>query len=335
MSSNTPEKPKAEAQFEKLLAEEKADKARQDAALKKQRGGQSRKQKILFGAVGGFAALLLTAIVIYDPFTGALRFGDGQDQIKGGGNQTVALGNDPFSWAKETGKVFPDATQPWEEELYWESDNEAGETAKAQKYWDSNLRQAAMALPSEAAGFTSDDAKAVNEDGTLNPMYSYWTQETFYADTIDILERFNNPVYGGWKDLQYSGGAADAYSVLSTMFSDVIVPETLANGTGIDTIPVLADWDANDYGMGDQLLTFEEGNRWLGTIKTLDTSFTFNDELEQYDVILTAKVTYSAWTKDKGTVTKDGTLTLNLGANVAKTVPTGNKVIVKSATLEF
>lgn len=331
MSTNTPGKPKSN--FDQLMAEERSDKLKQDVKLKGQRGGK-RNQRIAYGIVGAFATLLLATIIIYDPFTGALRFGDGQDQVASG-PQNVPLVNNPFSWAKEPGKLFPGGTQPWEEDLHWKSDNEAGEAAKNQKYFETNLRQAALALPSEAAGFTSDDTKAINADGTINPLYSYWTQESFYFDTINILERFLNPVYGGWKPLQYSAGAGDAYSVLSTIFSDVITPEALARGTGIDTIPVLADWNANDYGMGDQLLTVEQGNRWLGTIETLDTTFTFNNELEQYDVILIAKVTYSAWTKDQKIVTKEGTLTLNLGANVAKTVPNGNKVIVKSATLEF
>ncbi len=333
-SVNDDNEPKS-VDIAKLAAEQKADKLRQDQAIKNQRANSSRNKKLTFGAVGAVAALLFVAVVIYDPFTGSLRWGSGPDTVAVAPPTTNNGVPDPYAWAKKTGAIFPEKTRSWEEGIYWDATGEESEAAKNQKYWDTKLRTASQVLPSEAAGFTSDDSKAVNEDGTLNPMYSYWTQESFYGETINILERFNNPVYGGWNSLQYAGGSGDAYKVLSTIFSDVIVPDTLASGSGKETIPVFADWAGDDYGMGSELLAYGEGQRWLGKIDSMDAVFTFNSDSEQYDVILTANVTYSAWTKNKSTVTKNGMLTIHLAANVDKAVPTGNKVVVKSATLEI
>lgn len=325
--------------LERLIAEEKEDKARQNEIIDGRNTKAKRKKVGAITAVATVSVALIAGLIIYDPFTQSIRWSDNSNTVPGytGGTtkDKAALANDPFGWAKTTGSIFPVKTNEWEEKSYLDSSQTGATDEKLGKYQATDLYQASAQLPSEASGYTSDDSKSFNENGSLNPLYSYWTRESFYSETTDLLERLINPVYGSWDTYQYSQTMGGAYPVLSKIFSDVIDPDTLAAGTGAETIPVFADWAGNDYGMGDQLLSYDEGKRWVGEVKSVQTTFNFNEDLNQYDVILVANVTYSAWTKSKEVVTKDGVLTLNLGANNDKKVASPNKVIIKSAKLEF
>lgn len=323
----------------KLIAEENQDKARQNEILSGRDKKEKRKKVGVIATVASVSLVLLVGIIIYDPFTQSLRWSDDPDKVPVyTGGTTNDYGKpmvDPYSWAKEPGAIFPVETKPWQETPYLDSSQEGYAEVKREKYWATDLRQLAMQLPSERNGYTADDSKVENEDGSLNMLYSYWTQEVFYDEVTDMLERILNPVYGSWETYQYSESMDGAYPVLSNIFSSLIDPDALAAGSGMDAIPVFADWNGDDYGLGDQLLSYDEGNRWVGQVNEINGTFEFNENTGQYDVILVANVTYSAWTKDKGTLTKDGVLTLNLGANVDKKVPTPNKVIIKSSKLEF
>lgn len=323
--------------LERLIAEEKQDKARQNEIIDGRNSKEKRKKITVISAVAATSIALIVGLIIYDPFTQSIRW-ESDPEPTGGysgttGSTTVNQADDPFSWAKETGKVFPVKTKEWEEKSYLDSIQSGSIKEKQAKYWGTDLRQAAAQLPSEANGFTADDSKSFNDDGSLNPLYSYWTQEVFYNETIDMLERIINPVYGSWGTYQYSQSMENAEEVLPTIFKEIMSPEALASGA--KAIPVLADWNKDDFGMKDSLLGYGEGNRWIGEVTGIQTTFTFNEENNQYDVILVANVTYSAWTKDKNIATKEGVLTLNLGANSENKVASPNKVIINSASLEL
>lgn len=326
MSSNPPEKPKAETQFEQLIAEEKADKLRQDEALKNQKSHVSRNQKIAFGAVGGATALLIVAILIYDPFTGALRFGDGEDQTRSQVPSNSSI-QQP-DWWQEPANAYPIALEDWQMQTFNNGEAVAPEanTGSGDKdtpaakenveelyssieayYSGKALESYALTLPSEASGFTSDPAAEKLEDGTLNPMFSYWTKELFVQETGAMLERLINPTFGNWAEDSNRGRLTNiTYNALSDLFSQ----KWLANNLESSKLPVFvppATTEISYLPEGEQ--------RWVGEVKNVTIDFAYDMSIRNYRVTLVTDIVYTSWTQDQEKVTENAEIRLFLVPN--------------------
>lgn len=327
MSSNTPEKPKAETEFEKLMAEEKADKLRQDEALKKQKGRSwSRNQKVAGSIVGGVVALLIATIVVYDPFTGALRWGDGQDQVEASNNAPSNYTHK--EWYEESENIYPVKLRDWQKETYDPEKPKAFTDDVLNTYKSTDLWSIAQMLPSESSGFTSNLKKVNNEDGTFNPMFSYWTAESFTKDAGLVIERLTNPTFGEW-----SGGQYQTNLLNTAAIQDIFTTSWIeANSSDVRNYPIFVDWDNNNYGNEELLIS---GTRWTPTINNITGDFSYDEESLQYSANIVVNLTYTAWQDDKSKTTKQAKLILELVANPNKTQNgSDNRVLVNKATLE-
>lgn len=264
--------------------------------------------------------------------------GDSEEEI----NIRDFKNEDKYEWARKENAYTPVKTQKWETNkmVYGKTDSEVEtndkiDKAMFQKFSHLDYYSAAVDLPSEEAGFTSDFDKIKNEDGSLNPMYSYWTKESFIRETNQILTRLTNPIYGDWFEQQYTDGVGNPldYDRMKEVFSNIISPSMLEPNNKSSSIPVYADWDRNNYGMGDQLLDVNVGFRWMGEVESTNTVFTYNDAKGQYEVSMQLNVKFSAWSKDRKPLVKNGVIHLNLGANNENIVPSSNKVIIESGSL--
>lgn len=200
-----------------------------------------------------------------------------------------------------------------------------------QKLATTDVDSASNTLPSEKSGYTSDDSKEII-DGIPNPDYSYWTKESFQADLGNSIERLINPIYGGWAFYQYSENNPAAFDVniMSDMFTnDYLEKHSTSNPSNY--IPVFADWNSNDYGMGDILLT--NGSRWMGEVIYSDTEFVYNDDTNSYNVNYTAQVRFVAWSVNQETLEKYGTLKLKLVPNNLNQGSSSHKVLIDDASL--
>lgn len=234
----------------------------------------------------------------------------------------------------------PGARQPievpaWQQDSYQSLPEAKGKQLIVAAYSDREFSQAANRLPSEAGGYTNDTAKATLADGSPNPMYSYWTAEEYQYETGSYLSRILNPDYGNWRFLQYASNHPNkAFNVQAV--EDMFTRSYLVANTGKPYggwVPFYGDWQENDYGMGDRLLT--AGPRWYGEVESSRSTFTYNDALKQYTVTLTAQVKYTAWAQDQSKLEKRGTLTLQFVPNKgAYATPSPHKVLINQATLK-
>ncbi|PVE58792.1 hypothetical protein DC432_15660 [Microbacterium testaceum] len=247
--------------------------------------------------------------------------GDGKEGV------TVAGARQEFFDKPET--AYPLRLEEWQLAPVDAAPSSETFEAIGAKYVGSTLRTAAMTLPSEASGYTSDLAQNVLEDGTLNPLFSYWTQESFIREVGFIFEKLLNPRFGGWEIAQYDPEAFSAEGL-----RDVFAPAWWeANGGNPQAFPLYIDWSGDAYGMGDTLLA--NGTRWIGEATDLQAGFTYNEETLQYSAQVVAQLRFTAWTQDQKQVTKDGTLTLVLVPTPEDaSANTPLRVLVESASLE-
>lgn len=329
-ASNTPEPSKPQTEFEKLMAEEKADKARQDQALKKQRGNGSRNRKVLLGVGAGAIALIVAGLVIYDPTSGALRFGEKDTKQVAAGNQTEISSNgnvagQPQNWWEEPANKYPVKLQPWQQQTFDSKKSDAIYKQVDEAYIGSQLESASNQLPSESTGFTSDP-KQETVDGQLNPLFSYWTQENFEAETGSMLERLINPTFGGWDSDSNAGRMTDgSYKKLRDLFSKTWqeshqnasdLPVFLGGGKSVDYLP-------------------NGGSRWVGQVKDMTTDFQYDESIRNYRVTLVADISYTTWTQSKEKVTQNAEITLNLVPNQNEYANgSANRVVIDSGKIE-
>ena len=160
---------------------------------------------------------------------------------------------------------IPFEHENWQADDYKTQTSNEGNTQKfletirtsieAGKLDNGTLALASSTLPSEAAGYTSDQDKVTLEDGSLNPMYAYWTKELFETEVGTTLERLLNPTFGGWENYQYSEYQANTQFDTS-IISDMFTPNWLEANTGKpynEYVPVMADWGSDNYGGGYNL----------------------------------------------------------------------------------
>lgn len=250
------------------------------------------------------------------------------DKLKDANGVTKEIDPEEAPWnSGEEDAAYPIDLEDWQKI----ESNKAGSSpeelaAVNNALYGSDIFASAGILPSEAAGFTSDDSQAELEDGSLNPLYSYWTQEVFVGEAGAIIERFLNPIYGGWTTYQTSSPSSIAATELfPNVFTDSFIEaETRA--------PIYADWEGNGYGRSD--LQANNGI-WFGSVESSETTFTWDGDMEQYSATFVGNVKFTAYTKDGGTATQTGVLTVDFVANPDGVRGSGGKVLVDSANLSI
>lgn len=201
-------------------------------------------------------------------------------------------------------------------------------------YSDSEMTSSSNTLPSEESGYTSDPAQEYLEDGSMNPYYSFWTAEVFQAEVGTDIQRLINPSFGGWDLYQYSAYPANTYfnmDLVSDMFTERWITDNSSKNMS-EYVPVYADWEGNDYGLGDQLL--DSGPRWYGQVTSSNTTFQYDDSIQQYTVNMEINVKYTAWTKSQTKLEKNAVLTLKLVPNINGAGKSSHRVLIDEASLK-
>lgn len=226
--------------------------------------------------------------------------------------------------------VFPIALDDWQKLQGTDGLNPDQELALIETLRGSDLLSGAGVLPSEEAGFTSDDALAITEDGSPNPNYSFWTRESYGAAAGQIVEKFLNPRFGNWE--AYQGRGSDPNGIdPKVLFPNTFTDEALKNTEPIASwLPIYADWSNNNYGRSDLSAT---GARWYGEIQNSISEFVWDEAAGQYTVNLTANVRFTAYKTTGEKVSEKGVLTLELVANPGGERGSGGKVLVNRSSL--
>lgn len=309
--------------------------------------GKKKRALILSSGVA-LAIATGAALLFWTPVGDSLNFAGNHEQREG---QALTPGENPDdtehipdedeydgpneSFAFETGNEFPIETEDWQVVGRSFIEDEEALAEGLHNYADAiELSTDANVLPQEIAGFTSNEDEQTLDDGTLNPMYSYWTAEGFKVEVADILERLLNPTYGEWGLYQfgeYKPSTQFDMEIIEDIFTTTWLTENSSKDYG-EYVPVYADWNENSYGLEDKLLV--SGSRWIGNITNLTTDFEYDMETQQYVVDLTADVTFSAWTHEEEVLERNGQLTLELVSNANEANSSSNyKVLVNNASL--
>lgn len=333
-----------ELSLDEIMAADAKDSQNEDKLINKQRKKKTTKKLVIIGAGVALTCSIAAGMLILDPFGSGLKL-DGNDKPNPSVTQTEKSGLPELKVDPEKlvggeedfaqgSKKFPIKIDEWQETRSGDQDEKELQQSILNAYAGSGIASSAGTLPSEAAGYTSDQSKKTNEDGSLNPAYSFWTQESFVAEVGEYTERLINPVFGGWELYQYSSYPANQFfdvNLIADMFTSDWRIEN-ADKPYSEYVPVYADWAGNDYGQGEFLLV--SGSRWIGQVTSSTTEFTYNPEEEQYTAVMTAEIKYTAWAKDQSKLEKTGTLTLNLVPNVNQLNESGHKVLISSASLK-
>lgn len=334
-----------ELSLDEIIAADANDDEAEDKLINSARRKSKARRIALFGGTGALAAAVTAGFLFFTPFGGDLNFNKDAHTAPISTSEPTASENKSLKEIQSTedtsedfakdSKKYPVPLKEWQIKSYKDQDADSLKKDILTSLSGSEINSSGNVLPSEGSGFTSDDSKETLEDGSLNTRYSYWTAELFQSEVGGYLERLLNPTFGGWEMYQYNGVGSSGYfdtSIISDMFTDKWLTEN-ANKKTSEYVPVFADWNANDYGLGDKLLT--GGSRWIGTITSSDTVFTYDAEKLQYSVDLTAQVKFTAWTKDQTKLEKNGTLTLHLVANADNLNASKHKVLIDSANLKM
>lgn len=341
-----------ELSLDEIMAADANDDATEDKIINKNRRKTKNKKAALITGTSVLAAAVTAGFLFFSPFGGDLNLNKDQQtnpissetnsdfkidpnapephpEFRSGGD----VGNEE-GFAAEDSNMFPIEMEDWEKKRFNDQDLEEVRSGILVKHAGSELSNSGGLLPSEEGGFTSDITKSSLPDGTLNPMFSFWTAETFNAETNSYIERLVNPTFGGWSGYQYSSYPPNQYfdiNLVSDMFTNEWRTGNLEKPYS-EYVPIYADWAGNDYGMAEQLL--ESGSRWYGTVTDTQASFVYDTEELQYTVDVTAEVTFTAWAKDQTKLEKKGTLTLHLVPNIDDANGSGHKVLIESASLK-
>lgn len=339
-----------ELSLDEIIAADAQDEAAEDEIINEEQRKKKTKKVALFAGTGILAAAVTAGFLFFTPFGGDLNFnkiegssqiitaepipeGETMPDLKTVIPETPEDTTEDF--AQDPSKLYPISLKEWQTKVHSDQNEDTLKKDILTHLSGSEINSSGNVLPSEGSGFTSDSAKETLDDGSLNTNYSYWTAETFQSEVGGYLERLLNPTFGGWEMYQHNGTGSSGYfdtALISDMFTDRWVSENADKKTS-EYIPVYADWGANDYGLSDTLLT--NGSRWIGTVKSSDTVFTYDQEKQQYSVDLTAQVKFVAWTKDQSKLEKNGTLTLHLVANADNLNASKHKVLIDSANLKM
>lgn len=357
-----------ERSIEDIIREDREDAEAEDEILYNEE--KKRKRKIaLFSAIGGLAvASILVGGFFYDPFDYRQNDNNGSTVSDNGGDNTgtdnpnidpalqdedsdISPVLDPEDFYLEEGNEFPTDKQEWQKGTY---SDDLGNSAKnagqlnsiedeatretvgqvLEKSGENGLLSASGTLPYEAAGYTSNDAQALLDDGTINSEYSYWTAEVFSAEATVAVERLLNPTFGEWGLIQYPaypGNEAYDPNMLGDLFTNRYLDANVDSEYS-EYIPVYADWNGDNYGGNDDLL--ESGPRWYGEVVSSQTEFVYNEENNSYTATMTADVKFTAWAKDQSKLEKNGTLVIKFVPNTNNEGDANHKVLIDDASLK-
>ena len=319
-----------------IIKADEEDKKKEDALLTSNKRQEGNKKKAFIGVLSLALVGVVASLFIFKPFGLIDDEGDGKKPAitatatpSTSTNQNQAPGPAEPNFWDEKGKQYPVKLQDWQ----LKPDNayrsvEGGEAAQSKAQQElinqmgaynlsipgvnSNLQT----LPSRSNGFTDDPKQVTLPDGNLNPKYTYWTLEGFNENVNGELQRFINPVFGRWSLYQYSSAKdiinKDGY--LNSLFQARMDPEFIKSVKGkplSSWLPVFADWNSNDYGMGDKLLA-NGGPRWMGSLDNVETTFKFDEATQTYKAHVKANVTYVAWSQSQETLKKTGVITFDV-----------------------
>lgn len=332
-------------ELDALIFADQEDKIREDNELNSARK-KTRNKKILFSGIGAASVLALSGVFfLANPFGGDQTAGDvknGTVSTPGGTsgknedpaanpNNNANVSNEDDFWM-ETGRMYPVNLKEWELTPY-PRDGESPELASNYIRTIPGVDSTLNNLPSRSSGFTDNPKEVRLPDGSLNPLYSYWTQEGFNEFVGISMVRFVNPIFGEWELYQHpeNNDVINTYEYLPHLFEDVFDPEyfdAVRDRPSKEWIPIYADWDANDYGMSDQLL--KGGPRWMGVLESLRNEFKYDSKTQSYSATVKGNVTYHAWAKDQTKLTKKGVITFDV-----KKGPENNRYLISNAKLEM
>lgn len=233
-------------------------------------------------------------------------------------------------WQVNGGTKYPVELEKWQTQPYSEA-NKAVYTKMREKYAHTELATSASLLPSAKAGWVSDPKSEFLKDGTPNPRFTPVTDEVYLNSVESYIERLINPVFGEWKQYQYSDGEASKYfdeSRFSDMFAREYLKKNFKNSAE-QYIPVYADWKQNDYGIPELL---DEGPRWIGTADSVKTEMRLDKKTGSYKSKVIVDVSYVAWAEDQSTLTRKGVLTLDI---VTKSTTDTAPVQIENAKLDL
>lgn len=180
----------------------------------------------------------------------------------------------------------------------------------------SNIYSISDILPSEISGYTSNLDELFLEDGTYNPLFSYWTKEVFSEEVTLIIEALTNPVFGGWL-LYYMNPSPEFFE--KEYFSELFTSEALNNLSPNDFI---TEWGIEDIDKTQAL------NRVFNV-----TNADFRLENDKYVVDLEIEVTNKLKKLDNTTIEKKSLLILQLVEN-----PNGDnspRVLINSSNIKI
>lgn len=314
---------KSDQDFQRLLEEEQAEKTAQNKKLKAQ-SSKLTSQKAGFIGVSIAAIAILFAIVIYDPFTGSLRWGSGQEQTDVSSSDTAGDYQAPVWW-KESANKYPVTLTQWQKDTFTEENRQKLFNEISTHYNGSAIDYAARTLPAESTGFTSDVTKELLEDGTLNPMFSYWTKELYIAEVGGMLERIINPTFGNWENDGYNGRLTQvSYSALEDLFSQ----RWLDSNPTSENMPLYVSSSDIEY-------LPEGGSRWIGVIDHITTNFAYDQSIRNYKATLEVDIVYTTWTQSREKITENAQIRLVLVPNQdIYSNGSKNHIVIDEAQLE-
>lgn len=245
----------------------------------------------LLGVAIWFAAKPQNKKIVDDSSTGSSAIG----KSDGGSDAANVADNDSFM--SELG--IPEYYQKPNTEMTEDEKKQASAAAI-----EAAPANAAMALPSSQSNpdLTSDPAKAFNDDGTINPDYSYITMDNTMPLIYDDLQRLVNPVYGQWTGMQQNdrgsasgsdvNGASEYQNLRDMMSSDV---DFTNEETFHSKINLYADWNKDNY--GGKYAGKLASDPIVGTVTAFDCDFNVQGAAED-TVTCYGQVTYSGQVPD-------------------------------------
>lgn len=286
---------------------------------------KAKRNRILMGVAGALAfVVMIGAAVLINPFANEAVV----DKTPKKNQAMTASKNAPDpEWYQEEKNYLPTKVKELEAEL------DGGITVRADKLPTSLDRaveevyggsyaetEVSYMLPGEEQGYTADAEETLLKDGTLNPMFTFWTGEIFMDHSTVQLSRMLNPAYGGWGRYQFPAANAKANfdpSALDGVFSARYIEE-IRKSKDKSIVPIYADWNNNDYGLGGQLLDADQAAfRWIGSVDgEPEIRMQYDTARYNYKVFATYPVKFVAWTKDKTKITRNGTLKVTWVANI-------------------
>ena len=285
----------------------------------------------VFWAIGSLIVLIAAGIVFL--VLGLNSGGDAPGQSEKGKTKegvTTSIITDPLTEEVEAFIPLPDidvedetllTEGKWNENgIYSGSLNETIVESDA----FAQIVNSVAALPSEAAGYTSDLSKLLLEDGTYNPMFSYWTQESFSRELTIIIEALTNPFFGGWANIQMNPTATDAN--LDSLYG--LYEPSVLESLSISSIPLFVDWSGGNFGYGANV---DDSNGVLFTprVTMITNEFNFGEEITVNTIV---NATFTGRTKSGENITKNATLSLDLVQN--KNGDNYPRVLIRSGSLK-